>query len=63
MVWPVCGQVVDQAPECAARDGVDAGSGLVEKQNRRIVQDGAAQRQALFPAAGEGARQGVVAAR
>jgi hypothetical protein len=35
------------------RDGVDARGRLVQKQDRRIVQDGAAQRQPLLPAARE----------
>ena len=52
------GKVVDEAPKSAARDRVDTGSGLVEKENRRIVQDGAAQRQPLLPAAGKRAGHG-----
>jgi len=40
-------------PELAARDGVDAGSGLIEEKEFRLVQHGAAECQALLPAAGE----------
>ncbi len=47
------GKVVDEGPECSPRDGVHARGGLVQEEDRRIVQDGAAQRQPLFPAAGE----------
>src|SRR5450755_1686279 len=47
------GKLVDQVPKTAARDGIDARSGLVQKQNTRGVHDGAAQRQPLFPAAGQ----------
>ena len=56
------GKLVDQIPEGAARDGVDAGGGLVQKQNGRFMQDGAAQRQPLLPAAGEQAASGWSAA-
>src|SRR6266545_3489443 len=48
---------VDQVPETPARDGVHTGGGLIEEQNGWLVQDGAAQRQALIPAAGEQARE------
>ena len=47
------GKLVNQLPETAARDRIDAAGGLVQKQNRRLVQNRAAQRQALFPAARE----------
>ena len=43
------GKLVDQLPEVAARDGIDAAGRLVQKQNRRLVQDRAAQRQAELP--------------
>src|SRR5581483_807877 len=39
--------------EPAARQRVDAGGGLVEEDNRRLVEEGAAERQALAPAAGQ----------
>ena len=51
------GKLIDQIPEGAAGDGVDAGGGFVQEQNGRLMQDGAAQRQALLPAAGEQAGQ------
>src|SRR6266478_4199591 len=44
---------VRKIPELAARDGVDAGSGLIEEKEFRLVQHGAAECQALLPAAGE----------
>ena len=47
------GHLVNQVPELAARDGIDAGGGLVEKQDGRLVQHRAAEREALLPAAGE----------
>ena len=47
------GKLIDQVPEAAARDGIDARSGLVQKQDARGMHDGAAQRQALLPAAGQ----------
>src|SRR5437660_10606866 len=43
----------EQIPELAARDGVDAGSGLIEEKKFRLVQHGAAESEALLPAAGE----------
>ena len=46
----------NQIPECPARDGIDSRSRLIQKQNRGIVQDRAAQRQALFPSAGKSCR-------
>ena len=45
-----------------ARQRIDAAGRLVEKDDRRLVQDRAAQREALAPAAGEIARQRVLAA-
>ena len=47
------GHMLNQVPELAARDGIDAGGWLVEKQNGRLVQHRATQRQALFPPTGE----------
>jgi len=52
------GHFVDQVPELPAGDRVDARGGLVEEEDGRFVQDGAAEREPLLPAAGEGARQG-----
>src|SRR5258706_4115536 len=52
------GELIDQIPKTAARDGVDAASGFVEEENRRVVQDGAAERQALLPTTREQARHG-----
>ena len=43
--------LVNQVPELAARDGIDSGGGLVEKEDGRPVQHRAAQRQALLPSA------------
>ena len=56
------GQRVDQVPELAPAVGVDAGRGLVEEEDGRLVQDGAAKGEALLPAAREfgGARMPVV---
>ena len=42
---------------CAARHRIDAAGRLVEKHDRRLVEDGAAEREPLAPAAGEIARQ------
>jgi len=49
----VAGKLEEQIPELAPRDGVDAGSGLIEEKEFRLVQHGAAECEALFPAAGE----------
>src|SRR5438105_1250694 len=46
-------ELINQIPESASRNRVDARGGLVEKQNRRVVQDRAAQRQPLLPATGK----------
>ena len=53
---------VDQAPELAPRQRIDAAGRLVEEQDRRLVEDRAAERQPLPPAAGEVARQRRLAA-
>ena len=50
-------QVVDQPPELAARHRIDAAGRLVEKDDRRLVQQRAAERQPLPPAAGQVARE------
>ena len=47
--------LVNQFPKLATRDWINAGGWLIEKDNRRIVQHRAPQRQALLPSAGEGA--------
>jgi hypothetical protein len=49
-VVPPIGELVDQLPEAAARQRVDARGRLVEEQDRRLVQHRAAERQALLPA-------------
>src|SRR5258708_33082916 len=49
----VAGKLEEEIPQLAARDGVDAGSGLVQKKKFWLVQHGAAECEALFPAAGE----------
>jgi hypothetical protein len=51
------GQCVDQPPELASCQGVHAARRLVQEQNRRLVQNGAAEREALAPPAGKIARQ------
>src|SRR6266851_340581 len=49
----MAGKLEEEIPELAARDGVDAGSGLIEEKEFRLVQHGAAECEALLPAAGE----------
>ena len=49
------GQPVDHGPEGAARQRIDAGGRLVEKQHARLVHDGGAEGHALLPAAGQAA--------
>ena len=49
----LAGELEEQIPQRAARDGIDAGGGLVEEDNLRRMDDGAGERQALFPSAGE----------
>ena len=56
-------QVLDETPELAARDRIDASRRLVEKHDPRLVQDGAAEREPLTPASGKIARLRVFAAR
>src|SRR5439155_5718475 len=48
---------IDQAPEMAARQRVHAAGRLVQKEDARLVQDRAAEREPLPPAAGEIARE------
>src|SRR5467141_3328365 len=43
----------EKIQERAARDGMDAGSGLVEKKQRRLMEHGATEGEALLPAAGK----------
>src|SRR6059036_3496169 len=47
------GEVVDRAPEPASGGGIHAGGGLIEKQQRRLVDQRARQRKSLPPAARE----------
>src|SRR5579863_7222029 len=51
------GKLVDQVPKCASSNGVDTRGGFVEKQDRRLVQNGASQSEPLLPAAGKQMRQ------
>ena len=53
---------VDETPELAARQRIDAARRLVEEEDRRLVEDGAAEREALPPPAGEVARERLLAA-
>src|SRR5262249_1840170 len=46
-------QSAEEIPELAARDGVDAGRGLVEKQDFRAVHQRAAERELLLHTTGE----------
>ncbi len=55
-------QHVDEAPELAARQRIDAAGRLIEKENRRLVKNRAAERQALTPAAREVARERILTA-
>ena len=45
------GHLMNQIPELAPRNGIDAGGRLIEKDNRRLMQHRAAQRQPLLPSA------------
>src|SRR6266436_9219407 len=47
------GKLEQEIPELAARDRIDARGGLVEKEERRLVQHGAAESEALLPATGK----------
>src|SRR5580704_855941 len=49
----VTGKLEEEIPELAARDGIDARGGLVEEKKCRLVQHGAAESEALLPAAGK----------
>ena len=57
IVTPSARKLVDQVPELAAADRVDARGGLVEEDDRRLVEDRAAQGQPLLPAAREDGRR------
>src|SRR6476619_6129003 len=59
---PALRQIVDEVPELAAGDGVDAAGRLVQEHDRRLVKDGAAERQPLPPTAGKVAGERVFAA-
>ena len=56
------GEVVDESPEPPPRQRIDAAGRLVEKDDRRLVQDGAAEPETLPPAARERAGQRRLAA-
>ena len=51
------GQILDEPPEPAPRERIDASGRLVEKHDRRLVEDRAPEGQSLPPAAGQGPRQ------
>ena len=50
---PAGGKLEEQIPQLPAGDGVDARGGLVEKQQLRLVDQRAGQREPLLPSAGE----------
>ena len=50
---PLRGELVNQVPELTPRHRVDAAGRLIQEQERRLVDQGAAQRQALAPPAGK----------
>ena len=52
---------VDEAPELAAADGIDAGGRFIQEDDLRLVDDGASQGEALLPAAGEIGRECIFA--
>src|SRR5882757_7962613 len=49
----VAGKLKEKIPELAARDGIDAGGGLIKKQELGFVEHGAAECEALLPSAGK----------
>ena len=53
---PLGRQAEEQVPQIAARDRIDAGGRLVEKDQTWTVQEGAHQGEPLLPTAGEPAR-------
>ncbi len=48
---------VDEIPELPTAEGVDSAGRFIEKDNRRLMQDGAGQCQTLFPATAENSSQ------
>src|SRR5258708_16404546 len=57
------GELEKKIPELAPRDRIDAGSGLVEKEECGLVQHGAAESQALLPASRKLRRQTIEVGR
>src|SRR5215470_348791 len=49
----VGGEFEEKIPQLAASDGIDAGGRLIEKEKFRFVKHGAAEGEALLPAAGK----------
>ena len=49
----VARHLLDEPPELSARDRIDPSGRLVEKHDSRLMQDGAAEREALPPSAGK----------
>ncbi|CRM87630.1 hypothetical protein [Pseudomonas sp. 22 E 5] len=62
-LWALAAHGVDQLPETPARQWVDAGGGLVENQQIRVVDQRAAQAELLFHTAGQLARRAFCEAR
>ena len=60
---PLALEAGEEPPEVAARDGVDAGGGLVEDEQLRRVDEGAGERQLLLHAAREPLGQAVAEGR
>ena len=59
---PLAGHAVDQAPEAAAGEGIDAARGLVQEEHPRPMEHGAGEREPLLPAAGQRLRQEILLA-
>src|SRR5206468_1620401 len=49
-------QLIDQVPEMTARERIHAAGRLVQENDRRLVEDGTAERQALTPSSRQLAR-------
>src|SRR5258708_4837580 len=49
----LAGKLEEEIPKLTPRDGVDPGGGLVEEKQFRLMQHGAAESEALLPAAGK----------
>src|SRR5579863_7541625 len=47
------GELKEQVPECPALHRIDAGGGLIEKDNLGRMDDGAGEGKALLPSTGE----------